>query len=198
MSESIEDGRPIRDAAYEDASRLATPANILTILRILLTPLFLVIFMSTGPNWWVLAFGFVIAATDWFDGWLARRHGVTRAGAFLDPLADKVLVLGTLFALVAKSLFSVVPVAIITLRELLISGYRSYWGRRGLSLPARKTAKWKTLVQEIACGLALMPPIAANAKWLPVTVLWAAVGLTVYSGWLYMRDGGRAMSGTGK
>jgi len=197
MTESLGD-RAARGSDPEDASRLVTPANLLTISRILLTPLFLVLFMSTGPNWWVLAFGFLIAITDWFDGWLARRHGVTRAGAFLDPLADKVLVLGTLFALVAKGLFPLFPVAVITVRELFISAYRSYWGRRGLSIPARKSAKWKTFIQEISCALALMPPIASDALWMPIVVLWGAMGLTVYSGWLYVRDGSRAMNATGR
>src|SRR5205823_2632421 len=77
------------------------------------------------------------------DGWVARRQGSTSSGAFLDQLADKVLVLGALIALVAEGAFWWVPVALIAVREVVISAYRSYVGRRGISVPARRWAKIK-------------------------------------------------------
>ena len=83
----------------------------------------------------------VLAATDGVDGYLARRHGTTRSGAFLDPLADKALVLGAMWALVAADGFWWLPVALITVRELGISVFRSYWGRRGLAVPGVATGR---------------------------------------------------------
>ncbi len=85
-----------------------------------------------------------LAGTDGIDGWLARRHGTTRSGAFLDPLADKFLVLGAMFALVADHRFSWVPVVIIAVREVAISLYRIVAARHGVSVPARALAKLKT------------------------------------------------------
>ena len=107
-----------------------------------------------GPSYPVLALWIGLAATDGLDGWLARRMGTTRSGAFLDPLADKALVLGAMWAVVAIDGFWWLPVALITGRELAISGFRSYWGRRGLAVPATFWAKVKTVVQAVAVGLA--------------------------------------------
>ncbi len=76
-----------------------------------------------------------LACTDGVDGWIARRHGTTRSGAFLDPLADKVLVLGALYSLASIGRFAWLPVVIIAVREVAISLYRVYWGRRGLAVP---------------------------------------------------------------
>ena len=75
---------------------------------------------------------FALCATDGIDGWLARRHGTTRSGAFLDPLADKVLVLGAMFALGRSRRFWWLPVALIAVREIGISLYRSMAGRQGI------------------------------------------------------------------
>ena len=70
----------------------------------------------------------MLCASDGIDGFLARRHGTTRSGAFLDPLADKVLVLGAMFTLVGRGVFPIVPVAIIAAREVAISLYRTFAG----------------------------------------------------------------------
>ena len=103
-----------------------------------------------------------LAATDGVDGWIARRHGTTRSGAFLDPLADKVLIFGAMAMLVAIERFWWVPVALIGIRELAVSLLRVQYGRRGLAIPATKGAKLKTLVQALAVGAALLPGIAEN------------------------------------
>ena len=134
----------------------------------------------------------VLAATDGVDGYLARRHGTTRSGAFLDPLADKALVLGAMWALVAVDGFWWLPVALITVRELGISVFRSYWGRRGLAVPASYLAKVKTVVQAVAVGLALLPPVAEDHAWLASTALWVAVALTLVTGAQYLVEGSRA------
>ncbi|MFN0089906.1 MAG: CDP-alcohol phosphatidyltransferase family protein [Acidimicrobiales bacterium] len=185
-------------ASTYEASDWVTPANLITIARLLLTPVLLVMILSIGPAYSTLAVGFVIAISDAFDGALARKQGVTRSGAFLDPLADKVLVLGSCFALVAIERFWVVPVLLITARELVISAYRSIWARRSLALPASKGAKIKTLVQEFAVAFALVPEIDEGARWIPALVLWTAVALTLVTGARYLLAGRRAMSETGK
>ncbi len=83
-------------------SALLTPANGITVLRLLATPVLIVMIMLWGASWFTFVFGGLLAMSDGIDGWVARQQGTTRSGAFLDPLADKVVVLGALFALVAK------------------------------------------------------------------------------------------------
>ena len=167
---------------------LATPANLVTVARIAASPVFIWMIVAWGPRWATFWTGFAIAMTDYLDGLLARRHGATRAGAFLDPLADKVLVLGGLAALAWNGQFHAAPVIVIAVRELAISGYRSRAGRKGISVPATQLAKWKTFVQLWAIGFAVMPPLATHAHWIATLTLWVAVGLTVWTGWSYLRS----------
>jgi CDP-diacylglycerol--glycerol-3-phosphate 3-phosphatidyltransferase len=183
-----------------DKTALATWANLVTVGRLMVAPvLFAIIPDGKGGSWGALALWFVLCSSDFFDGFLARRHGVTTSGAFLDPLADKVLVLGAMFTLVGRDVFWIVPVAIIALRELLISLYRVVVGARGVSVPASKLAKLKTVSQQFAVGFALMPLTALDARWLWLSFLWVAVALTVISGsqyfwkaWHHARRGLRA------
>ena len=170
-------------------SALATPANAVTVARVLLTPVLLVLIVGVGPSWPALVLWVVLAGTDGVDGYIARRHGTTRSGAFLDPLADKLLVLGALWALAVEGTVAVAPVVLITAREVAMSAYRSVVATRGISIPARGTAKVKTVVQAVAVGVALCPPVVEGAPWLAGTVLWGAVALTLVSGLQYLRDG---------
>jgi CDP-diacylglycerol--glycerol-3-phosphate 3-phosphatidyltransferase len=172
-------------------SALLTPANAITIARLLLTPVWLAVVVAQGPSWPSFLLGFVLAATDGVDGYIARRQGATRSGAFLDPLADKFLVVGGLVALVVAGTFWWPPVAIVAARELLISAYRSWMGKRGVSIPARYWAKVKTVTQEVAIGFALLPP-TSEVEWLPKAVLWVAVIITVVTGAQYLLDGRKA------
>jgi len=170
-------------------SALKTWANGVTIARLLVSPGLFVLIAEEGATWGVFALWTGLALTDGLDGWIARRQGTTRSGAFLDPLADKVLVLGALVMLVTIGTFWWLPVAIIAVRELGISLVRVHWGRLGLAVPASQTAKWKTAVQAFAVGFALMPPTAEHAPWLATTLLWVAVVLTVVSGVQYLLAG---------
>jgi CDP-diacylglycerol---glycerol-3-phosphate 3-phosphatidyltransferase len=174
-------------------SALATPANAVTIGRLVLSPVLLTWILAGGDSWPACVLWIALAATDGIDGYLARRHGTTRSGAFLDPLADKVLVLGAMFALVAIGSFWWVPVVLITVREVAISAYRAGLGRQGLAVHARLWAKVKTVVQEVAVGFALLP-ITADDMWIANTVLWAAVVLTLVTGAQYLLDGRKAAS----
>lgn len=161
---------------------LATWANAITVSRLLLSPLmFLVIPDHNRGSWLAFGLWFVLCVSDFIDGHLARKHGTTSSGAFLDPLADKVLVLGAMFTLVAREMFWIVPVAIIAGRELVISLYRTFVGAKGVSVPASQLAKWKTFVQQLAVGFALWPWFAVDVKWLWVSLLWIAVALSLLS-----------------
>ena len=173
---------------------LATPANALTFARLAVTPAWLVVVVAEGPSWSAFLLGFVLAATDGLDGWLARRHGTTRSGAFLDPLADKFLVVGGLVALVVQGAFWWLPVAVVTAREVTISVYRGWVARRGVSVPASYWAKVKTVVQEMGIGFALLPVTAAWPALARLT-LWAGVVLAVLTGAQYLLEGRRASAG---
>jgi CDP-diacylglycerol--glycerol-3-phosphate 3-phosphatidyltransferase len=172
-------------------SALATPANFVTVLRLLIAPVLFAMIADHAATWPSFLLWTALAATDGIDGIIARRHGTTRSGAFLDPLADKVLVLGAMFALVAADLFPLVPVIIIAVREIAISLFRVQLGRSGLAVPARSTAKVKTLLQALAVGAALMP-ILTSYWWIANALLWASVFMALFSGFQYLRDGRRA------
>ena len=171
---------------------LVTPANAVTMARVFITPVLLLWIAGTGASWPALILWIVLATTDGLDGYVARRHGTTRSGAFLDPLADKFLVLGALFALAAIGRFGWLPVGLVAVREIAMSGYRSWVARRGVSIPARASAKAKTALQDVAIGLALVPTLDGRADWLADGVLWAAVALTLISGAQYLIDGRRS------
>jgi CDP-diacylglycerol--glycerol-3-phosphate 3-phosphatidyltransferase len=173
-------------------SALLTPANAITLARLAIVPILLTSIVETGDAWSTLGLWILLAGSDGIDGWLARKQGTTRSGAFLDPLADKVLVLGAMFVLVIEGFFWWLPVALIAIRELAMSAYRSYVGRRGVSIPARRSAKVKTVFQEVAVGFALLPPAQAHADWIADAVLWVAVALTLISGVQYLQDGRRS------
>lgn len=167
--------------------QLATWANAITVGRLLLSPLmFWAIPNDNMGSWISFALWSVLCASDGIDGYIARRHGTTSAGAFLDPLADKVLILGAMFTLVSTGVFWVVPVIIIAAREFIISVYRVIVSGRGISVPASKMAKYKTFFQQLAVAFALLPLTALDATWLWNGTLWIAVVLAVVSGGQYL------------
>lgn len=169
-------------------SALLTPANGITIVRLLASPLLFSLIVLWKANWGTMVLWVALSFTDGIDGWVARRQGTTRSGAFLDPLADKVVVLGALVALVANGTVWWLPVAIIAVREIGMSVYRSLVGRHGISIPARTTAKVKTFLQDVAIGLCLFPPLARHHTSLAVAI-WLAAAMTVFTGVQYYRDG---------
>jgi CDP-diacylglycerol--glycerol-3-phosphate 3-phosphatidyltransferase len=187
---------PHRSPSTFGPSALATPANAISFIRLLVTVPFLLLIAETPLSYAATLMWIALCITDGIDGWVARKQGTTRSGAFLDPLADKVLVLGAMWALVASDRFAVVPVTIITVRELGIQAFRSYWGRLGLSVPASWWAKVKTVVQEGAVGLALVPTFE-HELWVADSVLWVAVVLTLVTGVQYLADGRRCTRTTG-
>jgi CDP-diacylglycerol--glycerol-3-phosphate 3-phosphatidyltransferase len=175
---------------------LMTPANVLTISRLALSPALFLLILRHESSWLTVGVWAVLASTDGLDGWLARRFGTTRSGAFLDPLADKALVLGAMVALVLTGTFWVVPVGLIMVREVAISLFRSLLARQGLAVPARPLAKAKTFVQALAVGAALLP-WTADYPMVAVSLLWFAVVLTLVSGAQYLIDGRSAATTLG-
>jgi len=177
------------------------PANLLTITRLVFAPLLFWLVLDAedtrGVSWAAFGLGIALASTDFFDGRVARRANVvSRSGAFLDPLADKVVILGSSFCLVAVERYWWVPVTIMAVRELGITAWRSRWAREGLALPARKSAKYKTVVQGVALAAAVMPTLEDQDTAIAV-LLWIAVIWTVATGIQYLIDGQNALSRTG-
>lgn len=183
--------------------RLRTAANGVTVARIAATPVLVLIVVRATPSWAALLFWAALAFSDAADGWLARRRGPSASGAFLDPLADKFLVLGALVALAALGKFTWVPVALLAGRELVITGYRVAVAKHGVSVPARRVAKAKTLVEFVTVGLVLLPvtwPSRLTLAHLSHFALWLAVALAWASAVQYLVDsraaGRRAMATT--
>jgi CDP-diacylglycerol---glycerol-3-phosphate 3-phosphatidyltransferase len=173
-------------------SALVTPANAVTVARLLAAPVYVAMLVAWGASWINVVVGLILAGSDGLDGYMARRHGTTRSGAFLDPLADKAVVLGALITLAAQNHLPWFPVVLITAREVGMQAYRSWVGRRGVSIPARKTAKLKTLVQDFAIGVCIIPPLADQHD-LQLAMVWFACALTLYTGGEYLLDGRRAL-----
>jgi CDP-diacylglycerol--glycerol-3-phosphate 3-phosphatidyltransferase len=174
-----------------ESTALATPANAITAARLLATPVILVMIVDLKVSWVAFLAWVAVASTDFLDGFVARRQGATTSGAFLDPLADKFLVLGALAALAAVHLAAWLPVILIAGREALISVYRSALSRRGVSVPARRLAKLKTLAQDCAVGFILLPATGLHHLSVGHSVLWLAVALAVVSGAQYLLEGRR-------
>ena len=169
-----------------DPNAIRTWANAITVSRLLVSPLmFAIIPDDNVGSWAATGLWFVLCLSDLIDGNLARRQGVTRSGAFLDPLADKVCVLGAMFVLVDRGMFSVWLVGIIATREIAISLYRVFAGAKGVSVPASKAAKFKTFAQQVAVGFAVLPWSAADYNYLAKGSLVIATALTLYSGLQY-------------
>tara|TARA_B100001769_G_C22089584_1_gene587589 strand:- start:258 stop:842 length:585 start_codon:yes stop_codon:yes gene_type:complete len=181
---------------------VVSPANLVSLSRLLLSPLLFWTVLeadgNSGTSWLAVFLGFVLAASDILDGHLARIRGtVSKWGAFIDPLADKVVVIGTALCLVEVERFHLLPVVLLTLREIFITLYRLLVARKGLSIPARKSAKWKTTIQGIALMIAVMPWLE-NSQWFVDFGLWVAVAFTVVTGIQYLMDGILATSTTGE
>lgn len=173
--------QPVSRLSRFGPSALLTPANFVTALRFALTIPLLQVISTDGVSWRATVGWIILASTDGLDGWLARRDGTTRSGAFLDPLADKFLAIGGLASLAAQGVFPWLAVVLISVREVGVSLYRTAAGRRGVSMPARNLGKTKAVFQLVAVGWALCPS-TADYTGLGLSILWVAVALTVVSG----------------
>jgi CDP-diacylglycerol--glycerol-3-phosphate 3-phosphatidyltransferase len=171
------------------AGSFVNAANSITVVRILLIPVFIVLLFSKVPHGDALAAAvFTLAAlTDKLDGYVARRrNSVTSLGQFLDPLADKLLVAAALVALVGLNRLSAWVAMVIIAREFAVSMLRVLGAAQGVSMPADRLGKTKTASQVLAILFLLVPH-----HWLPhyedveTGLIWLAVVLTVVSGLNY-------------
>jgi len=166
--------------------------NALAFSRVLMAPLMFIFlvqrdwFSGIHPSWldYYAALIFVLASvTDFFDGFIARRwNQMTKLGAILDPLADKMLTLAAFLGLVLIDRANVWAVYLILTREFFITGLRVMAVGEGRNIAASMAGKTKTVFQMIAIGFLIM-------DWpLGTAFLWFSVALTLYSGWEYIRD----------
>lgn len=175
--------------------------NKLTILRIIMIPVFVAVFFITAIpyNYLISAIVFVLAAaTDFLDGYIARKYNlVTNLGKFLDPIADKVLVSTAFIVMLAPLGLAILPwyasiaIAVIIGRELIVSGFRIVAASKGLVLAADKTGKIKTFFQDasiavLLAGASLMPGVYSVINIIGLVLLAIATALTIISGFEYI------------
>jgi len=142
-----------------------TPPNQLTVLRILLTPVFVVLLFSEDPISRQLSiFVFLLALlSDWYDGWVARRWGyITRWGTFLDPLADKIVTSAAFISFIYLDLVPAWTVWIIVFRDIVITLLRSYSEYKGKPFDTSRLAKTKTFLQFTVLFYILLLSVGRN------------------------------------
>ncbi|KMM38643.1 CDP-diacylglycerol--glycerol-3-phosphate 3-phosphatidyltransferase [Guptibacillus hwajinpoensis] len=176
--------------------------NKITVSRIFLIPVFLIFLLAPLPlgeteiagtvllNSQLIATAIFIFAsvTDWIDGYIARKHNlVTNLGKFLDPLADKLLVTSAFVSLVELGAAPAWLVVLILSREFAVTGLRLVASSEGEVLAASNLGKLKTWIQIVAIIALLIENVPFEAVGFPFATisLWAALIITVYSGWDY-------------
>ena len=170
----------------------------LTVARIAAVPLVVVLYAWDFPNhdYWATAVFVVAMATDQIDGWLARRRGTSSAlGKLLDPVADKVLVLAALVMLVGAGVAPAWMIALIVVREVLVSGLRLAAVERGVVLGARDLGRVKTWAQAIAATVAGLVAAGAWSDRVAWWAMFAALIATWVSGLDYARVAPRVLRG---
>ena len=181
-------------------SRTVSLPDQLTVLRVAAVPLVVLLYAWDFENhaYWATTIFVVAMATDQIDGWLARRSGTTsQLGKLLDPIADKVLVLAVLVMLVGEGVAPSWMIALIVVREILVSGLRLAALERGVVLGARDLGRLKTWAQAVAAAVA---GYAAAGAWSDDVAWWAlliALAATWISGLDYARVAPRVLRGEG-
>jgi len=169
-------------------------ANKITILRILMIPIFMIVLMlDFAYNDLIAALIFVIAAaTDGVDGYVARKYNqITDFGKFIDPLADKLLVATALICLVDMGRIASYMAIIIIAREFIVTSLRIVAISKGVVIAAEMTGKIKTVIQIIATVIALMFDgekfLIGNFSAGYIAMLIATL-FTIYSGYVYLKN----------
>ena len=177
---------------YEAATNVNLP-NLLTVSRILLIPVFVLVFSSPTPGRsLVAAIVFVVAAiTDLLDGYLARRRSqVTKLGRLLDPIADKLLVLSALILLVQFDRVGALVAILIIAREVAVTGVRAIAAAEGIVLTPETTGKYKMVAQVVAIVLLILEDGIGPGTWNlhlgGTAVLYLALVLAFISGGRYL------------
>jgi len=163
--------------------KLKNIPNFLTLIRILLIPV-IILFMEIDEElyrWLSLWLYFVACISDFFDGYLARKFEIeSNFGRFLDPIADKILIVSIIFILIAQSKINglfVYAALIIVIREILVSGLRDFFSHSSENLVVTNLSKWKTLIQMFSLGFLIV-----SDNFETILILYTGlVGLTVSS-----------------
>jgi CDP-diacylglycerol--glycerol-3-phosphate 3-phosphatidyltransferase len=175
-------------------SRKVSLADQLTVARVAAVPVVVVLFAwdFTNHAYWATAVFVAAMATDQIDGWLARRRGTTSPlGKLLDPVADKVLILAALVMLIGEGVAPAWIVALIVVREILVSGLRLAAIERGVVLGARDLGRLKTWAQAVAAAIA---GFAAAGAWSDDVAWWALLAALVAT-WVSGLDYARVAPG---
>lgn len=182
-------------------SQIWNVPNVLTLLRIALIPLLAVLLLSDSRDagFWGAAVFAVASTTDWLDGYLARRMEiVTVFGKFLDPIADKLMVMAALIMILPFGRVPAWMVLVILGREIIITGLRGIASSEGIVISASDLGKLKTIFQIVAIlGLLLHydyrwcfgidhPLLVVNMHHVGMFYLWVATAITIWSGVDYL------------
>lgn len=167
-------------------------ANKITLFRVLMVPVFVLVFYleSPGPTYFSAVIFIVASLTDTLDGYIARsRNLVTNFGKFVDPLADKVLTSAALILLVGSGKIPSWIVILIITREFAISGFRIIAASEGVTIAASPWGKMKTITQLIAIILLLLDNYPFNMTGIAVDhiMLYLALVFTIVSGVDYIK-----------
>ncbi len=157
--------------------------NRLSILRVLMIPFIVLTLYLPGAGAAALALFVLACVTDWLDGWMARRyHIVTNFGKFLDPVADKLLVLSTVIALCGRGDFPAWACVIFLMRELAVDGLRLVAVEQGRVIAAGKLGKIKTTLQMLMVISLLLAGCGLELGVVPWVLTALALLMTVYRG----------------
>jgi len=182
--------------------------NLLTLSRIFAVPILVFLLWRPAPLDYAITFVLycVVGITDYFDGYLARAQGrISRLGQFLDPIADKIMVGAVLIMLISSRKenpvpeiagLNIIPALVILLREIIVSGLREFLAELKVSVPVSALAKWKTTFQMVSLGALILGGAVPQMPWVHLAglvCLWAAAGLTLITGYDYLRIGIRHM-----
>ncbi len=178
---------------------IITGPTILTIVRIVLVlPLMILIFQDNLPAKIIALICFIVAsATDFIDGrWARKVHLVTDLGAFLDPLADKMLVNLTFLALVYLGVVPLWMFAVILVRDFAVDGMRMISAKNGITISASIFGKTKTMVQMITLALVIFNLILNNniLATINIILLYFVIILTIFSGADYLTKGWKQLT----
>jgi len=175
--------------------------NILTMMRIAAIPLMVYLLLSgeREPSFWAAALFSAASFTDWLDGFIARKMGiVTVFGKFLDPIADKLVVMAALIMIIPLGRVPAWMVLVILGREIIITGLRGIASSEGIVIEASDLGKFKTIFQIVAIIALLLhydyhwffssthPALLANMHNVGMFYLWIAFFITVWSGADYL------------
>jgi cardiolipin synthase len=178
--------------------------NLLTLSRIIAVPLLVFLLWRPAPIDYAITFVLycLVGITDYLDGYLARAWGsISKLGQFLDPIADKIMVVAVVVMLISSRKANPVPeiaglhiiaALIILLREIIVSGLREYLAGLQVSVPVSALAKWKTTIQLVALGALILGGAVPQMIWVHevgIASLWAAAALTLMTGYSYLRTG---------